>query len=47
MIKHNIKNSDQFNKQLAVLGQIVDNTALKKKHPKLTKKNTNAKIKIL
>tara|TARA_Y100001937_G_C6878270_1_gene223594 strand:- start:2 stop:166 length:165 start_codon:yes stop_codon:yes gene_type:complete len=44
MIKHNIKNSDQFNKQLAVLGQIVDNTALKKKDPKLTKKADTEKL---
>ena len=44
MIKHNIKQSDQYKKQLAVLGQIVDNTALKKKDPKLNKKIDTEKL---
>ena len=34
----NIKTSDSFNKQLAVLGQIVNNDALKNKDPKIKKK---------
>ena len=38
MIKHNIKQSDQFKKQLAVLGHVVNNTSLKKKDPKISKK---------
>lgn len=38
MIKHNVKQSEEFKKQVAVLGHIVDNKTLKKKDPKLTKK---------
>ena len=38
MIKHNIKQSEVFKKQVAVLGNIVDNKSLKKKDPKLSKK---------
>ena len=40
----NIKQSDQYKKQLAVLGHIVDNTALKSKDPKLTKKIDTEKL---
>ena len=38
MIEHNIKTSTQFNKQLAILGSIVDNERLKKKDPNKQKK---------
>ena len=38
MLKHNIKTSDQFNKQLSILGSIVDNERLKKRDPKKQKK---------
>ena len=38
MIKHNIKQSEEFKKQVAVLGHIVNNKSLKKKDPKLSKK---------
>jgi hypothetical protein len=44
MLKNNIKNSEEYNKQLAVLGSIVNNTALKKKDPKLSKKLDTEKL---
>tara|TARA_Y100001972_G_C7400364_1_gene208273 strand:+ start:305 stop:469 length:165 start_codon:yes stop_codon:yes gene_type:complete len=35
---NNVKQSDEFKKQLSVLGNIVNNKSLKKKDPKFTKK---------
>jgi len=44
MLKHNIKSSDQFKKQLSVLGGIVGNEKLKNKDPKLSKKIDTEKL---
>ena len=44
MIKHNVKQSEEFKKQVAVLGNIVNNNSLKKKDPKLKKKIDTEKL---
>tara|TARA_Y100000114_G_scaffold120863_1_gene115920 strand:- start:7387 stop:7557 length:171 start_codon:yes stop_codon:yes gene_type:complete len=44
MIKHNVKQSEEFKKQVSILGHIVDNSSLKKKDPKLTKKIDTEKL---
>ena len=44
MIKHNVKQSDQFKKQVAILGNIVNNDTLKKKDPKVSKKLDTEKL---